>query len=128
ITDHPIITNIADWFYLGIQKFNRRLAVRSKRSCKAFLRSVERVRIEAIDFGRIRRADLVVCGHTHHAEAATALGPTGDWPAYFNTGCWTDHSCHYWTVKDGDTQLHEIKVGKVLSVEANAIPNLSTCA
>jgi hypothetical protein len=29
-------------------------------------------------------------------------------PAYFHTGCWTDHHCHYLTVQDGLVRLEEV--------------------
>jgi UDP-2,3-diacylglucosamine pyrophosphatase LpxH len=112
LTDHPLITIVADWIYLWLQMVNRRLAVRVKRRSKTFLRSVEKVRVRALDHGKQNRLDLVVCGHTHHAEAPVGV-PAAGRPLYVNTGCWTDHVCHYWTIKDGVTQLHEIKADTV---------------
>src|SRR5262249_57745264 len=82
MTDHPFLSNVADWFYLRIQRMSRRLAVSAKRSSKTFLRCAERVRVEATEYARGKRADVVVCGHTHHAEAAPATAPAS--PAYFN--------------------------------------------
>jgi UDP-2,3-diacylglucosamine pyrophosphatase LpxH len=106
LTDHPVVSNVADWFYLRIQRWSRRLAVSAKRSSKTFLRCVERVRAEAMGYGKAKRADVVICGHTHHAEAVPAPAV----PAYFNSGCWTDHHCHYLTVQDGLVRLEEVKV------------------
>ena len=108
LTDHPIITNLADWFYLRMQRWSRRLANNAKRSSKTFLRCVDRVRTEAIEYGTAKRVDVVVCGHTHFAEE-----PVGDAAAacaYYNTGCWTDHHCHYLSVRDGQFQLAEAPV------------------
>jgi UDP-2,3-diacylglucosamine pyrophosphatase LpxH len=115
LTDHPVMSNIADWFYLRIQRLSRRLAVSAKRSSKTFLRSVERVRNEAAAYAKVKRADIVVCGHTHHAEAGPAFTPTV--PAYFNSGCWTDHHCHYLTVQGGLVQLEEVNVDELPLVE-----------
>lgn len=112
LTDHPMVTIVADWFYLRMQRMSRRLANSAKRSSKTFLRCVDRVRAEAIEYGKAKCADIVVCGHTHFAEEPPALSLTSS--AYYNTGCWTDHHCHYLTVKDGRFQL----------VEANAEANL----
>jgi UDP-2,3-diacylglucosamine pyrophosphatase LpxH len=105
LTDHPIVTCIADWFYLRMQRWSRRLANSAKRSSKTFLRCVDRVRTEAIEYGKAKRADVVVCGHTHFAEEQpeSVAAPC----AYYNTGCWTDHHCHYLTVQDGCFQLAE---------------------
>jgi hypothetical protein len=46
-----------------------------------------------------------MCGHTHYPEAPLQSEPAGC--AYYNTGCWTDHTCHYVTVLDGCLQLLE---------------------
>jgi UDP-2,3-diacylglucosamine pyrophosphatase LpxH len=105
LTDHPIITSIADWFYLRMQRMSRRLANNAKRSSKTFLRCVDRVRAEAIEYGKAKRADVVICGHTHFAEAPLASSDAVC--AYYNTGCWTDHHCHYVIVQDGSLQLAE---------------------
>lgn len=118
LTDHPLITNIADWFYLRMQRWSRRLANSAKRSSKTFLRCVDRVRTEAIEFGKAKGADVVVCGHTHFAEEPGPLSPMS--PAYFNTGCWTDHHCHYLTVQDGCFQLAEVYANTLLPVEVSA--------
>jgi UDP-2,3-diacylglucosamine pyrophosphatase LpxH len=114
MTDHPFLSSVADWFYLRIQRMSRRLAVRAKRTSKTFLRCAERVRLEATQYARAKPADVVVCGHTHLAEAA-AMSPPGS-PAYFNTGCWTDHHCHYLTVQDGLVRL-EVYVNEVPPAE-----------
>ena len=58
LTDHPVITNIADWFYLRMQRWSRRLANRAKRSSKTFVRCVDRVRTEAMEYGKAKRADV----------------------------------------------------------------------
>ncbi len=106
LTDHPIITCIADWFYLRMQRWSRRLANRAKRSSKTFVRCVDRVRSEAIEYGNAKHADVVICGHTHSAEAphGKAEAPC----AYYNAGCWTDHHCHFLTMQDGDVELLEV--------------------
>jgi len=115
ITDHPIITNIADWFYLRMQRMSRRLANRAKRSSKTFVRCVDRVRAEAIEYAKAKRADVVVCGHTHFAEEPIDGNLAA--PAYYNTGCWTDHHCNYLTVEDGCFQLAESNMDTMVSAE-----------
>jgi UDP-2,3-diacylglucosamine pyrophosphatase LpxH len=110
LTQHPFLTNMADWFYLSVQQMSRKLAVSAKRSSKTFLRCVERVREGASVYGKTKNLDVVVCGHTHHAEPLEGAGRLDGRPAYYNTGCWTDHHCHYWTIHSGVTQLHEVSV------------------
>ncbi|HZZ82039.1 MAG TPA: metallophosphoesterase, partial [Gemmataceae bacterium] len=106
ISDHPVATAMADWVYLQIQRMSRRLALRAKRGSKQFLRCVARVREEGLKYAVAKRADVIVCGHTHFPEAPPEpiVGPC----AYYNTGCWTDHHCHYVTVQDGRLQLEEV--------------------
>lgn len=111
ITDHPILTNMADWFYLRMQRIGRQFALRAKRKSKTFLRCAERVRRQALDYAQGKRADMVICGHTHNAEALPGA------PAYFNSGCWTDHCCHYLTVQDGVVQLEEVNADGLPVVE-----------
>jgi UDP-2,3-diacylglucosamine pyrophosphatase LpxH len=113
LNDHPILTNIADWFYLRMQTMSRQLAHSAKRSSKTFLRCVDRVRTEAKAYAESKRADVVVCGHTHFAEAP--LDPTSEACAYYNPGSWSDHHCHYLTVKDGCVELIEVNADAPLS-------------
>jgi UDP-2,3-diacylglucosamine pyrophosphatase LpxH len=111
LTDHPIITTVVDWFYLYMQRMSRRLATRAKRSSKTFLRCVELIRTKAIEYGEARDADVVICGHTHQAELLTGAPPFH--PAYCNTGCWTDHHCHYLSVLNGQVLLEVANSEKV---------------
>jgi UDP-2,3-diacylglucosamine pyrophosphatase LpxH len=117
LTAHPVIVNVLDWFYLRMQRMSRRLAVDAKRRSKTFVRCVERVRTEAIEYARAKRADVIICGHTHLAEAA----PAAVGPAYYNTGCWTDHHCHYVTVADGVVRLEEINVDVPVAMPAASV-------
>jgi UDP-2,3-diacylglucosamine pyrophosphatase LpxH len=124
LTDHPIITNVVDWFYLYMQRMSRRLATRAKRSSKTFLRCVELIRTEATEYAKAREADVVICGHTHQAELASE--PASGAPTYCNTGCWTDHHCHYLTVEDGHVLLEEVNVDRqseLATGSANNSPN-----
>jgi UDP-2,3-diacylglucosamine pyrophosphatase LpxH len=120
ITEHPFLTDLADWFYLRIQRMSRHLAVNAKRSSKTFLRCVERVREEAIVYAQARQCDIVVCGHTHLAEVLEADSQEAGQPDYYNTGCWTDHHCHYWTVEGGVAQLHQVGADKLPLAEVPA--------
>ena len=114
LTDHPIVTHFADWFYLRMQRWSRRLASRAKQKSKTFVRCVDRVRTEAMKYGKAKRADMVICGHTHNAEEPRE--PATWLCAYYNTGCWTDHHCHYLTVENGCCQLVELNVSAEVNV------------
>jgi UDP-2,3-diacylglucosamine pyrophosphatase LpxH len=117
LTQHPVLTFLADWFYLWVQQMSRNLAVNAKRSSKTFLRCIERVREEARGYAKARKMDVVVCGHTHHAEWLEGDGHLGGRPTYYNTGCWTDHHCHYWTVQGGVPRLHEVSTMELPAAE-----------
>jgi UDP-2,3-diacylglucosamine pyrophosphatase LpxH len=106
LTAHPILTIMADWFYLRLQRMSRRLAFRAKRRSKTFLRCAERVRAEAIEYGKVKEADAIICGHTHHMEPPP--DPSSR-PLYYNTGCWTDHHRPYLVVEDGVVGVHEFE-------------------
>jgi UDP-2,3-diacylglucosamine pyrophosphatase LpxH len=119
LTDHPWLTIAADWFYLNMQRLSRRLAIRAKRQSKTVLHCVEKVRREALDYAKAKRADVVICGHTHNAEAPSGVLPTS--PAYFNTGSWTDHDCHYLTADNGLIKLDGIKMDPVPDADFNDV-------
>jgi UDP-2,3-diacylglucosamine pyrophosphatase LpxH len=118
LTDHPVVTIIADWFYLRMQRMSRRLAVSAKRSSKTFVRCAELVRMGATEYGKAKRVDVVICGHTHHIEPPSDLGPP--YPIYINTGCWTDHHCHYVTVQEGLVRQEEVNADRAPLAEVPA--------
>jgi UDP-2,3-diacylglucosamine pyrophosphatase LpxH len=61
--------------------------------------------LDMMAYARGKKADVIFCGHTHHADSAVA--PDGI--AYFNTGCWTDIPSTYVTVGlDGAIKTHEV--------------------
>jgi len=97
ISDHPLITNVADWFYQRLQGFNRSFAARAKSGSKEFQRLAGKVRTGAIEYARKLGATTVVCGHTHQHESVS--GPV----SYWNTGSWTDHDAYYLAV-DSDSE------------------------
>ena len=103
VTDHPRLTFWANWAYLNLQRVSRSWAAAIKRRSKAFLRMVGRVKEGALAYGTRSGADVVLCGHTHHAEEGEK---------YLNTGCWTDQRCNYLTVANGAARLHEVEAGR----------------
>lgn len=95
VSKRPILTWIGDFIYLNLQRFSPVIARLAKRNSKTFMRCCEKVKEDALEFSK---ADIVICGHTHHAEATES---------YFNSGCWTENICNYLTVDNGLTELHK---------------------
>jgi UDP-2,3-diacylglucosamine pyrophosphatase LpxH len=100
---HPITTAFADAAYLALQKMDHRLAQMAKRSSKTFLRCCDKVKIGALTYANEKDCNVVICGHTHHAEVLQGN------ISYYNTGCWVEQVCHYLTVKRGEVKLHEVR-------------------
>jgi len=65
----------------------------------------KRLHEDIIAYARGKSADVIFCGHTHHADAKVA--PDGI--SYVNTGCWTDIPSTYVTVGlNGEVKIHEV--------------------
>jgi UDP-2,3-diacylglucosamine pyrophosphatase LpxH len=100
IKNRRFTTWLGDVIYKTAQYFDRqhRLAKFLKRSSKNFLRAIDKVRNDALEYARRVKADYVMCGHTHHAEK---------YGTYFNSGCWTERQCHYVVVQENRIELKE---------------------
>jgi len=88
LKENPIISAIATFLYITIQKFDTksyRISRYLKRRSKGWLRLSDQVAKRAIIYGRLRRAKYVFCGHTHQSMSIENKGIR-----YFNSGCWTD--------------------------------------
>ena len=99
LTDHPIITNIADWFYLRMQALEpspgQQCETQQQDLCP--LRRSVRTEGAAVWQGQGRRGgDL-----RPHTFRRAPADPNAEGCIYYNTGCWTDHHCHYVTALDG---------------------------
>jgi len=96
ITEHPIITWVADCCYWLLQKIDNSsyLAKIAKHNSKTFLRCKDIVKASALTYKGKR--DYVCCGHTHMAEADGG---------YYNSGTWTELPSYYITVKEGLIKL-----------------------
>lgn len=105
LTDHPIITNIADWLYIMLQKIDKSqtLARFAKLNSKQFMHNSKMVREGAIKFGSVHKCNITVSGHTHHAEVY--FPKLEEKPIYYNTGCWTDMLCSYLVIEDDTIEL-----------------------
>jgi UDP-2,3-diacylglucosamine pyrophosphatase LpxH len=98
ISDHPIITWVADTIYHLIQRIDRNFywARSIKKASKTFLRCSELIQIRALDYAEKYKANVVCCGHTHLEVAYIE-----EEVKYYNSGCWTELPCHYLTIRDG---------------------------
>lgn len=108
ITDHHVVTAVASWLYLVIQKLDRehRVSRWVKRKSKKWLRLSDKIGQDAVAYGqRHHNADVVLCGHTHQPLTRQIGGVL-----YGNSGAWTDKPSHYITIgNDGDVQLRECR-------------------
>lgn len=97
IKNYPLITNIADWFYKNIlQRIG--LGPRAKRNTKSFLRNNQKIKEKAVEFLWTNQLNEIYCGHTHQAH---------DGGNYKNSGCWTEETCTYIKVTNGESVLLE---------------------
>lgn len=96
LTERVIITNIASYLYLLLQRMDtekQRVSRWIKRSSKSWLKVSEKIALDAMNYGERRSVDYVFCGHTHIAMEAERTGVR-----YCNSGCWTDRPSQYITV------------------------------
>jgi UDP-2,3-diacylglucosamine pyrophosphatase LpxH len=98
LTDHPLLTYIADWIYWILQRVDGSfyLAKIAKHNSKTFLRCVERIEKMALKHMKKLDCDIVCCGHTHLAVSNEP---------YFNSGTWTELPPTYLTVDNGKVEL-----------------------
>jgi UDP-2,3-diacylglucosamine pyrophosphatase LpxH len=98
ITDHPIITNIADWFYILLQKIDSScyFAKLAKRSSKTFLRCVEAIEEGTYEMMGYLKCDFGITGHSHHPYIGNR---------YANAGSWTELPCSFLTIDEGVVDL-----------------------
>lgn len=98
ITKHPVLTKLADKAYRAIQRIDSSfyLAKLAKKSSKTFLRCSEQIKERAKSYAKKKGAHAVLCGHTHLATQDAE---------YHNSGCWTEHQCHYLEINEGIVNL-----------------------
>lgn len=104
ILRHPRTARAADWAYRRLQGVSTGLAAAAKRRAKAWTRNCDRVRAGALALWP--PPYLVLCGHTHRAEAGDHHAADGH---YWNSGCWTEPVAHYLTVLNGTVDLKEYR-------------------
>jgi UDP-2,3-diacylglucosamine pyrophosphatase LpxH len=95
LNNNLLLSNIAGYFYKLIQKWggkNQKLARYIKRQSKGWMRISEKVAVGAIKYAQKRKANIVICGHTHIATQEPYI--LND-IKYYNTGCFTDVPSQY---------------------------------
>jgi UDP-2,3-diacylglucosamine pyrophosphatase LpxH len=105
VSDHPVITWLADSAYWLLQKLDRThyIARFAKKRSKTFVRCAAKIREGACRRAVERGCQAALCGHTHHAESTP---PTRERPAaYFNSGCWTEVPPSYVTIQHGQVEI-----------------------
>lgn len=98
ISNHWLLTHIADFFYSRALKYVPDLAALAKRNSKHFIRCCDKVRSGALAYANKCNVDIICCGHTHQVEENHG---------YYNSGCWTESRCSYLMVKDGMVILQD---------------------
>lgn len=99
------LSRMSSRLYAGVQRLGgkQRIARAIKRTSKKVLRLSRRVSRGALEHGKRRGVDIVLCGHTHAAMKLEKDGVT-----YLNTGSWTDSPATYITIAGGKHDLHSI--------------------
>ena len=94
VSKHPLVSDIADNIYrfILVGPGTKRLGKWLKRASKKFIRNTGKVHEGAIQYARRKKADIVICGHTHHAEETPAKVKG---ISYYNSGSWTGEHAHF---------------------------------
>lgn len=102
ITNRPILTWIGDTIYNLLQKIDKshQWARWAKHSSKHFLRCVEQIKEQAVEYALKSGASAILCGHSHYPCVQISNGI-----CYANSGSWTEIPCSYLTVDNGEIQL-----------------------
>lgn len=108
VSEHSRVVDIAIWAYSVWQKFDpkhraSRLVKQASRQSKRWMRRSDKVANEASAHGKSTYgADVVTCGHTHHAMDVMIHGVR-----YLNSGSWTDVPSTYIIIEhDGTMAIH----------------------
>ena len=109
-----LLSRILERFHMGLQRIDlegKWLSRFIDRQNSRWLRLAPKVCKGALALAREAGADVVICGHTHHAAQSEH-----DRIQYFNSGCWTGwHAPTFITVSEAGPQLHEFTGGELSS-------------
>ena len=81
------------------------MAKTAKRASKTFLKCVEKVRHNAVEYAIRHKCDVICVGHTHHPEIICLKNVQ-----YVNCGCWTELPANYVTIKNGIIEIEDVFV------------------
>jgi predicted phosphodiesterase len=95
--------SIYDWFQFILGEKNRHIARNIKLKSKSVLGVCKGVKKAAATFAKFQKADVICCGHVHHAE--DTLCENGVW--YVNTGSITEVPSHYLIIDEDGYKLYE---------------------
>jgi UDP-2,3-diacylglucosamine pyrophosphatase LpxH len=102
IYKYPKTTKIADSIYRIIQRFDKRFLPQFiKQQSKTYLRCNENVIEKSIQYAKSKNADCICLGHTHYPNINQSQNV---W--YANSGCWTEKSCSYLSINNGQIELN----------------------
>ncbi len=95
LNENLFISNLAGYIYNFIQRIGgekQRFARFLKKASKGWLRLTEKIAIGALKYANRRKANIVICGHTHVATKEPIVVNN---IRYYNTGCFTDVPSNY---------------------------------
>lgn len=101
LTNWPMLTNIADWFYRLLQRIDKshNWAKFAKRHSKTFMRCVDKVKDGAVELALKLNCNVVITGHTHYKGHYIF---SDNHVHYFNCGCWTELPCSFMKIDNPD--------------------------
>jgi UDP-2,3-diacylglucosamine pyrophosphatase LpxH len=106
LNENIIISAIASFVYDRIQRWGNEkqtIARYLKNKSKGWLRLAKKVADGAVEYGRHKKANVVICGHTH--KSARYEYPEKN-IIYYNSGCWTDIPSSYILIyENGEVEI-----------------------
>jgi UDP-2,3-diacylglucosamine pyrophosphatase LpxH len=106
LIENVVISNIASYIYTKIQKFGKdkqTFARYVKAKSKGWLKLAGKIAMGASEYGRQKKAQVVICGHTHIAVEKKFEEKN---ITYYNAGCWTDIPSTYLLINtDGKVNI-----------------------
>ena len=105
MTNNAVLTAIGEFIYIHLQKFdseNNRIARFLDYQNSKRMRLSPKVASGAFAYARLKRAEVVFCGHTHEAMQAETQTVR-----YFNSGCWINETPTYITIDESGIAIHD---------------------
>jgi UDP-2,3-diacylglucosamine pyrophosphatase LpxH len=122
LVDNAALSALGEYLHIQIQRFDSERKVFTRfldRQNSKWLHLSPKVAAGAMAHARFRGADVVFCGHTHHAMQAEEGGVR-----YFNSGCWTGDAPTYITVHDDGVRVRAWRVNANPETGSHALGDL----